>query len=78
MIYNVLVRPDEGFQRHYCPTCKTEYDCLASFNGGCDDEDFERKCRNCLGIELGVDFYSHVKIKDVVPNYPILLEVNES
>ncbi|MCH8915703.1 MAG: hypothetical protein IIA82_07670 [Thaumarchaeota archaeon] len=65
-MYNVLIRPDEGFQKHYCPTCKTEYDCPASYTDmGCDDEDFERKCRNCLGIELGVDFVAHIKVKDV-------------
>ncbi len=65
MMYNVLVAPDGGFLRHYCPTCKIEYDCPASLHGGCDDEYFERKCLDCLGVELGVDFNIHLKVKDV-------------
>ena len=72
MMYTVLIRPDEGFQKHYCPTCKIEYDCPASFSEcGCDDEDFERKCNSCLGVEIGVDFISHVKVKDVGEKYPV-------
>lgn len=78
MIYNIILRPEEGFQRHFCPVCKSEYDCPASFtDGGCDDEDFERTCNNCLGIQIGVDFNRHIKIKDVKSKEPITLqEVN--
>ena len=65
-MYNVLIRPDEGFQKHYCPVCKTEYHCIAAFTeGGCDDEDYERECHNCLGVIIGVDFNRHIKVKDV-------------
>lgn len=72
-----MVRPDEGFFKHWCPVCKTEYCCQAAMSeGGCDDEDFERTCLDCLGIQLGVDFYAHVRIKDVKSNAPIKDEVN--
>lgn len=72
MIYNVIKKPEEGFLKHYCPVCKIEYTCPASFTDcGCDDEDFERTCLDCAGIQLGVDFISHVKVKDVKPRNPI-------
>ncbi len=71
MMYIVLYKPEEGFQKHYCPVCKTEYDCLAaSTTCGCDDENYERICLDCLGIQLGVDFVSHVKIKNVEDRSP--------
>ncbi len=71
LMYNVLIRPDEGFQKHWCPICKTEYDCIAAFGDyGCDDEDFERDCHNCLGVIIGVDFDRHIKVKNVKEQFP--------
>ena len=62
-------RTDSGFTTHYCPIHKEEYPCLA-VQYGCDYDEWEQTCNTCLGIQIGVDFISHMKIKDVENRSP--------